>query len=230
MKYKIAVFDLDGTLLNTLSDLATSTNFALSSCGYPKRTTEEIRRFVGNGIEKLIERAVPDGLSSEERACVLKAFKAHYAEHCEDRTAPYEGIMSLLDRLIEAGMPIAVVSNKIDFAVKALCEKYFGDRIAVAVGEREGIRRKPYPDSVWEVLRKVNVAPSEAVYIGDSEVDILTANHAGMDMVIVTWGFRDKDFLIKSGATVLADSTEELEDLLLSESARKSEKNMDNFQ
>ena len=216
MKYKIAIFDLDGTLLDTLQDLAISTNFALEASGYPKRTLQEIRSFVGNGIEKLIERAVPAGISTEERKRTLEVFKSHYATHCEDHTAPYEGVTELLDRLIEKNIPIAVVSNKIDFAVQTLCEKYFGARIAIAVGEREGIRRKPYPDSVSEVLRKVDVAPSDAVYIGDSEVDILTANNAKTDMIIVTWGFRDRDFLIESGATVLADSADRLEGLLLS--------------
>ena len=197
MEYKIAIFDLDGTLLDTLQDLANSTNFALSSFGYPERSLEEVRRFVGNGIEKLIERAVPKNTASEERARVLSAFKTHYAE---------------------------------DFAVKALCEKYFGNRISVAVGEREGIRRKPYPDSVFEVLDKTGFVPAEAVYIGDSEVDVQTAEHAGTDMITVTWGFRDEDFLIESGARVFADSADELEHLILSESARKSEKTLDKFQ
>lgn len=230
MKYKIAIFDLDGTLLDTLRDLENSTNFALSSFGYPERSLEEVRRFVGNGIEKLIERAVPKNTASEERARVLSAFKTHYAEHCEDHTAPYEGIVEVLDRLKDKGIVIAVVSNKIDFAVKALCEKYFGNRISVAVGEREGIRRKPYPDSVFEVLDKTGFVPAEAVYIGDSEVDVQTAEHAGTDMITVTWGFRDKDFLIESGARVFADSADELEHLILSESARKSEKTLDKFQ
>ena len=217
MKYKIAVFDLDGTLLDTLQDLANSTNFALEKCGYPKRTLEEVRRFVGNGIEKLIERALPAGTSLEERKRTLDVFKAHYAEHCEDNTAPYEGITELLDRLIERGMPIAVVSNKIDFAVRALCEKYFGDRITKAVGEREGIRRKPYPDSVLEVLGKADIAPEDAVYVGDSEVDIRTAENAGTDVICVTWGFRDKDFLSSEGAKIFADSAEELLSLLVRE-------------
>ena len=230
MKYKIAIFDLDGTLLDTLQDLANSTNFALSSFGYPERSLEEVRRFVGNGIEKLIERAVPDGTPSEERSRVLAVFKAHYAEHCEDHTAPYEGIIKVLDCLKEKGVTVAVVSNKIDCAVKSLCEKYFADRIFVAVGEREGIRRKPYPDSVFEVLDKTGFVPAEAVYIGDSEVDVQTAENAGMDMITVTWGFRDKDFLMKSGARVFANSADELEHLILSESARKSKKTLDKFQ
>jgi phosphoglycolate phosphatase len=217
MKYKIAIFDLDGTLLDTLQDLADSTNFALDSFGYPMRTTEEIRRFVGNGVAKLIERAVPDGTSPQECSHVLKVFKTHYADHCEDHTAPYEGVVALLDRLIEMGLPIAVVSNKIDFAVQTLCKKYFGDRVSTAVGEREGIRRKPYPDSVLEVLGKANIDPADAVYIGDSEVDVETAENAGTDVVCVTWGFRDKDFLVASGAKKFVDSASELLSLLIRE-------------
>ena len=216
MKYKIAIFDLDGTLLDTLQDLTDSTNFALESRGYPKRTQAEVRSFVGNGIEKLIERAVPDGTVPEERIRVLNVFKAHYAKHCEDKTAPYDGITELLDRLIEENLPIAVVSNKIDSAVQSLCKKYFGERFTVAVGEREGIRRKPCPDSVLEVLARVGISASEAVYIGDSEVDILTARNGGTDMICVTWGFRDKNILKESGATVFADSAEQLWELLLS--------------
>jgi phosphoglycolate phosphatase len=215
MKYKIAIFDLDGTLLDTLQDLAISTNFALEASGYPKRTLQEIRSFVGNGIEKLIERAVPSTVSAEERKRTLDIFKEHYAKHCEDRTAPYEGILTLLDHLIEAGLPIAVVSNKIDSAVQVLCEKYFSNRIAVAVGERDGIRRKPCPDSVLEVLSYMGIDPSDAVYIGDSEVDIQTAKTARTDMIAVTWGFRDKELLSSSGATVFADSANQLESLII---------------
>ena len=214
MKYKIVIFDLDGTLLDTLQDLDISTNYALESFGYPKRTTEEIRQFVGNGIEKLIERSTPANISANERKRVLDCFKSHYAKHCEDHTAPYEGITDLLENLIAKKLPIAVVSNKIDSAVQSLCYKYFGDCFSFTVGEREGIRRKPYPDSVLEVLSKAKIAPSDAVYIGDSEIDILTARNAGTDMICVTWGFRDKDFLLKSGAEFFADSTVQLKKLL----------------
>ena len=217
MKYKIVIFDLDGTLLDTLQDLAISTNFALETCGYPKRTVEEVRRFVGNGIEKLIERAMYGDISLDERRKILETFKSHYAEHCADHTIPYDGILPLLDRLIEAGVTIAVVSNKIDFAVQSLCKKYFGNRFSIVVGEREGIRRKPYPDSVLEVFSKTEASPREAVYIGDSEVDVETAHNANIDMISVSWGFRDKDFLRESGAKIFADSVSELERLLLDE-------------
>ena len=214
MKYKIVIFDLDGTLLDTLRDLAISTNYALEFFGYQKRTTEEIRQFVGNGIEKLIERASPADISVDERKRILDCFKSHYATHCENHTAPYDGIIELLDQLIEKNLPIAVVSNKIDSAVQSLCQKYFGNRFIFTVGEREGIRRKPHPDSVLEVLNKANISPSDAVYVGDSEVDIITAQNAGTDMICVTWGFRDKDFLLDSGAELFADSAVQLEKLL----------------
>ena len=215
MKYKIAIFDLDGTLLDTLQDLSISTNFALTAFGYPTRKTDEIRRFVGNGIERLIAQAVPEQTSAENCRQVLALFKEHYSVHCEDHTAPYDGIMQLLDNLIAKGIPIAVVSNKIDSAVKVLCEKYFGNRISVAIGEREGVRRKPYPDSVFEVLSYMRISPSDAVYIGDSEVDIQTAKNAATDVIAVTWGFRDRGTLSLSGATVFADSANQLESMLI---------------
>ncbi len=193
--YKIIIFDLDGTLLDTLDDLANSTNHALVAMGYPKRTKDEVRNFVGNGVKKLIERAVPEGTTPEKTEETLALFKAHYADHCEDMTAPYEGMIPLLDALSKKGKLLAVVSNKLDSAVSLLCKKYFGDRFSVTVGEREGVRQKPAPDSVLEVLKALDTNKSEAVYIGDSEVDIMTAKHAEMDCISVTWGFRDRDVL-----------------------------------
>ncbi len=194
--YQAMIFDLDGTLLDTLEDLAASTNYALSYMGFPCRTTEEVRNFVGNGVMKLIERAVPEGTAPEIVKETLDIFKAHYAEHCEDKTAPYEGILSLLDALLTEGKTLAVVSNKIDSAVSVLCKKYFGDRMTVCVGDKEGMRKKPAPDSVEEALRVLDIRKEDAVYIGDSEVDIETAKNAEMDCVSVTWGFRDMDELL----------------------------------
>ncbi len=194
--YRAVIFDLDGTLLNTLDDLAASTNFALSNMGYPIRSQSEIRSFVGNGVAKLIERAVPEGTSSEMTEKTLAVFKEHYAVHCEDQTAPYEGITELLDTLLENGKILAVVSNKLDSAVSVLCKKYFGDRMSVTVGDREGIRKKPFPDSVDEVLQRLHIKRENAVYIGDSDVDIETAKNAGLDGISVTWGFRDLEVLI----------------------------------
>lgn len=208
--YDAAVFDLDGTLLNTLDDLADSTNYALSCYGYPRRTLEEVRRFVGNGVAKLIARAVPDGTGEEETARCLAVFRAHYLTNMRNKTGPYPGILSLLDRLNEAGIPVAVVSNKFDDAVKSLCHHYFGDRVPVAIGESATVRKKPAPDSALAALDALHISADRAVYIGDSDVDIQTAKAAGMDCISVTWGFRDAHFLLANGAQRLVDTPEDL--------------------
>ena len=217
MKYQAIIFDLDGTLLDTLQDLADSTNFALETMGFPKRTIAEIRSFVGNGVAQLIKKAVPNGTSEDIIQKTLSVFKEHYAVHCEDMTRPYDGIIFLLDMLLKNGCQIAVVSNKIESAVQQLCEKYFGGRISVCIGDREGMARKPAPDSVFSALHRLNVQAKDAVYIGDSEVDIQTAKNAEMDMIGVTWGFRDQADLKEQGARVFADSAESLAELLLNE-------------
>lgn len=214
MTYKLAIFDLDGTILNTLEDLADATNYALTQHGYPRRTTEEVRRFVGNGIRKLIERAVPAGTPEEEINRVHQTFSAYYQQHCADKTRPYEGILQLLQQLRAAGCMTAVVSNKADIAVQPLCRHYYDGLFDYAVGEREGIRRKPAPDSVLEVLRRLQTDASQAVYIGDSEVDIQTAANAGMDNIIVTWGFRDRVYLESQGGRRFADTPAEVYDLM----------------
>lgn len=193
-KYKAVIFDLDGTLLDTLDDLKNSTNYALREMGFAERTQEEIRRFVGNGVAKLIERAVPEGTDVSMVQKTLSVFKEHYALHCEDCTAPYEDVLPMLARLSERGIALAVVSNKIESAVISLCRQYF-EGIDIALGDREERRKKPYPDALFEALRRLGLAPEEAVYIGDSEVDVETAKNAGMDCISVTWGFRDTDAL-----------------------------------
>ena len=212
--YDAAVFDLDGTLLNTLDDLADSTNYALSCYGYPRRTLEEVRRFVGNGVAKLIARAMPDGATEEETARCLAVFRAHYLTNMRNKTGPYPGILSLLDRLNEAGIPVAVVSNKFDDAVKSLCHHYFGGRVPVAIGESATVRKKPAPDSALAALDALHIPADRAVYIGDSDVDIQTAKAAGMDCISVTWGFRDADFLLANGAQRLVDTPEDLANAL----------------
>ncbi len=214
----IAVFDLDGTLLDTLDDLHTAVNRALANAGFPARTRDEVRCFVGNGVERLIRLAVPEGTAEDTVMAVLADFKTLYAAGCEQRTAPYPGILPLLDELRARGVKIAVVSNKFDAATKRLCARYFGDRVDVAIGEREaeGIRKKPAPDTVFEALSLLGVSRADlaaglvrAFYIGDSEVDIRTAENAGLPCISVTWGFRDTDFLRRHGAKTLINRPED---------------------
>lgn len=213
--YKLAVFDMDGTILDTLEDLMDSVNFALSECGYPTRTYDEVRRFVGNGIRKLIERAVPEGLTVEEIDRVHEVFTGHYKLHCADKTKAYDGIKPLLEKLRANGIKTAVVSNKADYGVQELCREYFDGLFDYAVGEREGIRRKPAPDSVNEALRVLNTDKSEAVYIGDSDVDFETAKNAELTCISVLWGFRDEEFLRERGATLFVRRPEEIFDIIM---------------
>ena len=215
MLCELAIFDLDGTILNTLEDLADSLNAALKAYGFPERTLEEVRCFVGNGIRRLIERGVPAGTPEEEIVRVHERFTAHYKVHCADKTRPYPGINDLLKNLRQAGCRTAVVSNKADYAVQELCEQYFPGVFDAAVGERAGILKKPAPDSVNEVLRRLNVTKENAVYIGDSEVDIATARNAQMRSILVDWGFRDRSFLVEQGAETIVSSPEEIERLLM---------------
>lgn len=209
---KIVIFDLDGTLLNTLDDLADSTNYALSKFGYPTRTIEEVRQFVGNGVAKLIERAIPDGKNNPNFEKCLSIFKENYAQNMYNKTAPYNGIIEMLSNLKSKGIKIAVVSNKFDLAVKELCKKYFEEFIDFAAGENEaqGIRKKPAPDTVISVLNEFNFAPEDAIYVGDSDVDIMTAKNSKMPCISVTWGFRDEKFLLENGATILINAPSEI--------------------
>ena len=210
MRYRAVVFDLDGTLLDTLEDLYRALNTALQHFGFPPRTRDEVRRFVGNGVERLVRRALP--ASTEEAATgeVLAYFKTVYAAVCEEHTAPYDGIPDLLSRLRRQGIRTAVVSNKFDAATKQLCRQYFGDTVEIAVGESPDHRKKPAPDTVLAALAALDIPVTHAVYVGDSEVDIETALNVGMDCITVTWGFRDINFLRNQGATVLVGSPDEL--------------------
>ena len=203
MSYDVYVFDLDGTLLDTLGDLTASVNHALRWAGMPERTLEEIRWFVGNGVKKLMERAIPDGLNNPRFDEVYQEFRDHYLHHGLDTTVPYPGIMELLQALKDEGKHIAVVSNKFYKATEELCQHFFGGLVDVAIGEREGIRKKPAPDTVEEALRQLNADRAHAVYIGDSDVDIQTARNSGLPCISVLWGFRDQDFLLAHGATTL---------------------------
>ena len=210
MRYQTAVFDLDGTLLDTLEDLYLATNAALESHSLPRRSRDEVRMFVGNGVEMLIRRAVPSCTDEETTLAVLADFKTTYAAICEDHTRPYDGIMEMLAALREKGIRVAVVSNKFDAATKQLCQKYFGDLVEIAIGERAGVRKKPAPDTVYEALKELGMTAEGAVYIGDSDVDIQTARNCEMPCISVTWGLRDKDFLLQSGAEILVDIPERL--------------------
>ena len=209
--YKTVIFDLDGTLLDTLNDLHSAVNAALLKYGYPQRTKEEVRSFVGNGVKNLIKRSV-NGVNNPDIEGVLQAFIVYYGAHCKDETQPYEGIMQLLLDLKEKGISTAVVSNKADFAVKILAEEYFQGLLLCAVGENEegGVRKKPAPDSVLTVMQELNASPESTVYIGDSEVDIQTAKNAGVACISVPWGFKDEAFLLANGAERIARTPAEI--------------------
>lgn len=210
-KYKLIIFDMDGTILYTLEDLWLSTNYILESNDYPSRTIEEVRLFVGNGIHKLIERAVPKGTDDETIDFLFQQFIAYYEIHCSDHTKPYDGIIQLLEHLKQDGYILAVVSNKADGAVNILSKQYFNDLFDVSIGERKGIQRKPSPDSVSAVMEQFGILKENTLYVGDSEVDILTANNAGVDHVSVNWGYRDESFLYASKARYIVSSAKQLE-------------------
>lgn len=214
-RYRMAIFDLDGTILSTLEDLAASVNHALAACGLPGRTIEEVRTFVGNGFDNLIARSVPEGTPDELRGRVGAAFRAHYAEHSMDLTHPYDGICEVFEALRRRGVLIAVLSNKGDSAVQPMMQKYFPGLLDAAYGERSGIRRKPAPDAVCALLTEYGIAEADAVYIGDSEVDLETASNAGVDSLIVGWGFRAPDALRARGASHVIESMEELQAAIL---------------
>lgn len=215
MKYDTVVFDLDGTLLDTLEDLKNATNYALAHHGYPVRTQQEVRRFVGNGVQKLMERALPQEVPPEQFALVFDSFKEYYGAHCEDTTRVYDGVPELLGKLRESGFCLAIVSNKLDSAVRELHAAWFGDSVQVAIGEREGIRRKPAPDMVLEALSRLGSSAERAVYVGDSDVDIQTAANSGLDCISVSWGFRDVEFLKAHGARLIADTPQQVYELLM---------------
>ena len=208
--YRTVIFDLDGTLLDTLDDLTASVNFALTSFGLPTRTKEEVRAFVGNGIVKLIERAI--GYKHPFFDKIFTTFREHYGAHCKDKTKEYIGITPLLLELKARGVQTAVVSNKADFAVKALSEEYFPNLLQEAVGENEkaGIAKKPAPDSLLAVMKNLNAEKKTTVYVGDSEVDIQTAANAGVDCISVVWGFKDEEFLRTNGAKTLVNAPMEI--------------------
>ena len=209
-EYNTYIFDLDGTLLNTIEDLAASTNYALREFGMPEHSVDDVRRFVGNGVKKLMERAVPGGLGNPLFEDAFSAFCQHYLEHGLDTTAPYPGVVELLAELKRRGKNIAVVSNKFYDATVELVHHFFGEYVEVAIGERENIRKKPAPDTVLEAFRLLGVGKEGAVYVGDSDVDVNTAKNSGIPCISVLWGFRDRDFLLKNGAATFVETPAEI--------------------
>ena len=213
-KYKAVVFDLDGTLLDTLEDLTDSVNAALEAYGCPTKTIEQIRTYVGNGIRNLMKRSVAGGEENPDFEFVFQTFREHYKAHCMDKTKPYTGIIELLETLKAEGMKMAIVSNKADFAVKELNAHYFKAFDMAAIGEREGVARKPAPDSIFQALKELGVSAEQAVYIGDSEVDLETAANAKIPCISVLWGFREEQFLREHGAQYFARTANEICGLL----------------
>ncbi|MBR3835485.1 MAG: HAD-IA family hydrolase [Clostridia bacterium] len=210
MKYKAYIFDLDGTLLDTLLDLANAVNFAMREKGYPERTVAEVRNFIGNGIKVLIKRSVPDGTSEDDYAEALELFTKYYLEHIADYTKPYDGMIDVVKTLTERGCKVAVLSNKAHVAAQAVVKDFFGDIFDIVVGKMDEFPSKPEPDSLFYTIRTLGVTAEECVYIGDSDVDVLTAHNAGLPCIGVTWGNRDEDVLIASGAEYIANTPNEI--------------------
>jgi len=212
--YSTYIFDLDGTLLDTLTDLAASCNYALRTHGMPEHSIDDVRRFVGNGVRKLMERAIPDGDANPDFEATFATFREHYMVHSLDTTKPYPGIMDALAELKARGCRLAVVSNKMMAATVELCKYFFPETIEVAIGENEaeGIRKKPAPDTVFAALKQLGVGGDNAVYVGDSDVDLATARNSGLPCISVLWGFRDREFLLDHGATTFITSPKELLD------------------
>ena len=217
MTKRYAIFDLDGTLLDTLDDLTDSMNYILGKHNFPLRTRDEVRNFVGNGVRKLVERAVPPEYKADEEFIdkFYDDFSLYYNSHSDIKTSPYPGTLDMLDKLIHSDFDIAIVSNKIDSAVKSLSAKFFGERIKSAIGEKPSVRHKPEPDMVFMAMEEMGADKENSIYIGDSEVDIQTAKNAGIPCISVLWGFKDRKFLENSGATVIVESMEELGERLV---------------
>ena len=214
MKYELLIFDMDGTILDTLEDLKNSMNYTLRLHNMPERSLDEIRSFVGNGIRTLIERAVVSGTSVNKIDAMHKDFMVHYEVHCADETKAYDGIIEVITKLRTLGFKTAVVSNKAHPAVLELCEKYFPGLFDLAIGETPNVARKPAPDMVHFALKHFNVSKEKAVYIGDSEVDVATARNSNLDMIAVDWGFRSRQCLKEQGTTVIISHPSEIIDLV----------------
>ena len=214
MRYNTVIFDLDGTLLNTLDDLRDSLNDVLIHKGYTPKTIEEVRRFVGNGVRNLVRKSVPESVGEDEITTIMEIFKENYQHNMQNKTRPYNGIMELLLDLNRYNYKLAIVSNKYDAAVKELAKTYFGSLIPVAIGETQEIKRKPAPDSIYEAVKELGSDLRRTVLVGDSETDVQTAKNAGIPCIGVTWGFRSREVLRTEGASYLIDTPRELLTLL----------------
>ncbi len=210
MKYNAIIFDLDGTLLNSLEDIRDSVNEILDRYHYPQRSLEQIRSFVGNGAINLIRRALPEGISEQEVEKCLQEYSNYYYEHSRHKTCPYHGIVSLLEQLKEKGFKLGVVSNKDEATVKDLCESYFPSLLSVVVGDSQGYQKKPAPDNIMRAISQLQTEKEATLYVGDSEVDIETARNCALDSVLVSWGFREREVLLQKGAKVIIDCPDEL--------------------
>lgn len=208
------IFDLDGTLLDTLCDLCNSTNYALKECNFPERNINEIKSFIGNGVEILIRKAVPKDTSEDKIQECLSLFKIHYLHNSKNFTKPFDGIVKMLENLRKKGFKIAVISNKFDNAVKKLCNEYFYGLVDIAVGESIETPKKPSPEGIFKILKILNADKNKSIMIGDSEVDIQTAKNAGIYSIGVLWGYRNEETLTSAGADELIDSPERLEFIL----------------
>ncbi len=216
MRYNTVIFDLDGTLLSTLDDIRDSANYALRECGFSERSLEEINNFVGNGTNYLMAKAVPENTPKDKLEECTKIYRNHYANNIDNKTAPYKGIMEMLEKMKDKGFKMAVVSNKFDSAVKDLCKKYFSDFLTVAIGESPEIKRKPAPDTLYEAMKQLNSSKEDCIYVGDSDVDVNTAHNAGIPCIGVDWGFRGRQVLEDEGADYIIDRPDEIFDILLS--------------
>lgn len=210
MKYKAVLYDMDGTVLDTLADLTDAVNHSLSHFALPETTPRNVRSALGNGAARLIAACVPAGTDPALAEELLEYYKPYYAAHCNEKTAPYPGIIELMQRLKQAGVKQAVISNKPDNAVRPLADAFFPGLLEFAVGESETVRRKPCPDAVNAAVAAMGLEKAECVYIGDTEVDVLTARNAALDCIAVAWGFRDEEELEAVGAKTIVHTADEL--------------------
>lgn len=210
MKYDAVIFDLDGTLTDTLEDLKNSVNFAMREFGFPERTTDEVRSFVGNGVKRLIDLSVPENTSDEVSAECLSVFKSFYKDNSLVSTKPYDGIIPMLEKLKKDGVKTAVVTNKMHEAAVDIVNLFFGELIDVTIGQIDGVAQKPQPDGIYSALEKLGVSKEKSIYVGDSEVDCITAKNAGIPCIGVTWGFRDREILVGNGADFIINFPEEI--------------------